>query len=226
MPFLLFHANDDIVAWHYFWLGDDAYEPELTRLWVDWASTAATVLDVGAYTGLMSLLAALINPECHVHAIEPVERTVERLRINLRVNGVLDRVTTHARAASDEFGVEMINYYREENFLGTGSSIHDKGKRIFARRMIQMVNLDLYLGSTNRFDLIKIDVEGFEPAVLKGLSSVLARDKPRLLLEVWRENDGSVFERLRTLGYQWQVCGADIGRVRNFACTPIEPRAN
>ena len=137
LAFTMFSADDDVVAWHYFWAGPDAYEPAIVSQWLRWARAAETILDIGAYTGLMSIIAALANPACRVHAMEPLERTVERLSINLKANGIDRRVETHPRAAADAFGPEIINLYRDANFLGTGNSIHDKGKKIFDRRLIQ-----------------------------------------------------------------------------------------
>jgi FkbM family methyltransferase len=218
--FQMFHCNDDVVAWEYFWLGDDAYERPIVRQWLAWARTAERVLDVGAYTGLMSILACLANPRATVHALEPIERTVERTKINVRANGVGGRVTLHARAASDEFGLDMINYYRDENFLGTGNSLHDKGMKVMARRMIQTVNLDQYLGSKHTFDLVKIDVEGFEIAVLDGMSRMLRRDRPRMVLEVWKENEAAVHERLERLRYDWRQVEDRPARVVNYLCAP------
>lgn len=220
IPFLMFHANDDVVVWEYFWLGHDAYEPELTRAWIDCASKAERILDIGAYTGLMSILAALANPDCEVHAIEPLDRTVERLRINLKANGVLERVKTHARAAAAEYGIEMIKYYRDENFLGTGSSIHDKGKVVHTRKMVEMVNVDHYLGSKYNFDLIKIDVEGYEASVLDGIARIIKRDRPNLIIEVWRENSDYIFDRLDQWSYRMKRFGSEESRVVNFFCEP------
>ncbi|ESR23336.1 FkbM family methyltransferase [Lutibaculum baratangense] len=220
IDFLMFHANDDVVAWEYFWLGDDAYERPIIAQWLTWAREAKSVLDIGAYTGLMSILAGLANPDGAVHAMEPIERTVERMKINLRANGLAQRVTIHPRAASDEFGPEMINYYRDEDFLGTGNSIHDKGKEIHARRMIQMVNTDQFLGSKHKFDLIKVDVEGFETHVLDGLRRIIARDRPRLVLEVWKENEAEVFSRLDKQGYAYRPVEAKPARVMNYLCEP------
>ncbi|MCB8836482.1 FkbM family methyltransferase [Aurantimonas sp. VKM B-3413] len=220
IAFLMFHANDDVVAWEYFWLGDDAYERPIVSQWIAWAREATTVLDIGSYTGLMSILAGLANPDCTIHAMEPIERTVERMKINLRANGLARRVTIHPRAAAAEFGPEMINYYRDEDFLGTGNSIHDKGKTVHARRMIQMVNTDQYLGSKHTFDLIKVDVEGFEPQVLDGLQRIIRRDRPKIVLEVWQENEAEVFARLDKLGYRYRPVEPKPARVMNYLCEP------
>lgn len=50
------------------------------------------VLDIGGYSGLMPVLAALSHPDTSVSLFEPMDRTVERAIINVKANGVLDRV--------------------------------------------------------------------------------------------------------------------------------------
>lgn len=218
IPFVMFSCNDDVVAWEYFWRG--TYEPEIVAQWVAWAKEATSILDIGAYTGLMSVLAARANPEARIHALEPVERTVERLKINLRANGVADRVTAHTKAAAGDYGIDMINYYRDEDFLGTGNSLHDKGKKIAARRMIQTVNVDHYLGAKHKFDLVKIDVEGFEAEVLKGITRLIQRDRPRMVIEIWKENRSHVTRKLESLGYCLRPVEREDNRVVNYFCNP------
>lgn len=220
LDFLLFHCNDDVVAWEYFWRGRDAYEPEIIATWIEWARQSNAVLDIGAYTGLMSILAMLANPKCHVHALEPVERTVERMKINFRINHLADRVTVHPRAAAAETGFEMLNYYRDEDFLGTGNSINEKGHKVMSRRLIQTVNVDQHLGSKHRFDLIKIDVEGYELEALKGLTRILRRDRPRLVVEVWKKTSAQVLKLLENLSYDCRRVEADLRPVNNYLCEP------
>ena len=220
IPFTMFSADDDVVAWNYFWAGPDSYEAEIITQWLTWAREAENILDIGAYTGMMSIIAAFANPRCKIHAMEPVERTVERIKINLRANGIEKRVTVHPRAAANEFGPEMINYYREEDFLGTGNSIHSKGKKVFSRRMIQAVNTDQYLGDKHRFDLIKVDVEGFEFETLKGLRRIMNRDRPKIVLELWQENEADVFRLLDTMRYEYKPVEKTPVRVMNYLCVP------
>ncbi|WP_280940487.1 FkbM family methyltransferase [Aurantimonas sp. 22II-16-19i] len=218
----MFSANDDVVAWQFFWGGRDSYESEIIAKWAEWAKSAQSVLDIGAYTGLMSIIAAMVNPDCEIHAMEPIPQTAERARINLRANQVERQVTIHNRAAANESGPEMINLYRGGDVLGAGNSIHDKGgKKIFNRQMIQTVNVDQYLGH-KRFDLIKVDVEGFETHTLMGLRRIMKRDRPKLVLELWKENEADVFRLLDTLEYRYQPVEREPVRVMNYFCEPME----
>lgn len=168
----------------------------------------------------MSIIAALANPQCHVHAFEPVGRTVERMKINLRLNQLSRRVTVHTYAAAAEFGVEMINYYRHEDFLGTGNSINDKDEKVVSRHLIQTVNVDQYLGSQQRFDTIKIDVEGYELQVLNGLRQIIKRDRPRMVIEIWKHSSAEVLALLAEFSYDCTVVEAEFHRANNYFCLP------
>ena len=68
IDFVMFHAHDDVVVWEYLWRGADGYESDLVRTWIDWCrARPGHILDIGAYTGLMSLLAAHAHPDNSIH---------------------------------------------------------------------------------------------------------------------------------------------------------------
>lgn len=217
---LLFSNNDDVVAWEYFWKGEDSYERPLITQWLKWCVGARRILDIGAYTGLMSLLAARVNPTADIHAMEPVPRTVERLWINVAANAMTSQISVHPVAASNRSGTDSINLYRPENFLGTGNSVHDKGLKTYGTLRIELVETSDYLKTVGAFDLVKVDVEGYEPQVLEGLQDVLQRDRPKLLLEVWEENEEKVLSMLNGWSYDFDSPDSASRRVRNYLCTP------
>ena len=51
----------------------------------------------------------------------------------------------------------------------------------------------------NRIALIKIDAEGHEPIIFKGIEKLVSRDKPVLIVETV---DESIRQLLSTLGYK------------------------
>jgi FkbM family methyltransferase len=218
IDFVLFHAHDDVVGWEYLWYGDDGYEPEIVRTWTTWAREARVVYDVGGYTGLMSVLAVLANPQARVHLFEPMERTVERAQINLRLNGVAENVHLHDVAASDAAGEATINLYRPEHFLGTGSSLYDKGLEIHGVKTIHRAPIDDLIPDGSP-DLVKIDVEGHELAALRGLERTIARGRPRMIVEIWEHTRAQVLRLLDGWGYEWTAFEREEVRVMNFRCS-------
>lgn len=219
IDFVLFHANDDIVAWEYLWFGPDHYEKPIVATWLEWCREPALVYDIGGYTGLMSVLAALANRETTVHLFEPMDRTVERAKINVKANGVDRRVKLHNKAASNEAGEASINLYREENFLGTGNSIYDKNIPIQDVKKIQCVRIDDHLSGLSP-QIVKIDVEGHELACLRGMLGTIKTARPKMIVEVWEHTRWDVLSLLSDLDYVCTPFEANERRVMNFKCLP------
>ena len=226
LEFVMFHANDDVVAWELLWTG--TYEGEITKTWVEWCRGANLIYDIGAYTGLMSVLGALANPNATIHLVEPMDRTIERAKINIVVNGISRRVKLHNRAASNKNGTETILMTRNEDFLGTGNSVYNKGLPVIAEKLIQCVRIDEHLPDLCP-DVVKIDVEGHERACLEGMIETLTRARPKLLLESWAHDREAVMALLHSLGYECSPfelgseCSppeAAYPRVINYKCIP------
>lgn len=218
---VMFHAHDDVVVWEYLWLGEDGYEPAMVRQWVDWCRTCpGQILDIGAYSGLMSILAAEAHPDNAVHLFEPLDRILERANINVKLNGLKTRVARHGVALSDTDGTAEILLYRGADFLGTGSAIDRKPDLApKGRKTIQTAALDTYMPHA-RPSVVKIDVEGHELACLKGMAGAIRRGRPRILIEVWHGTRSEVLTLLDGMGYDLtRVEPADRG-VNNYLAIP------
>jgi FkbM family methyltransferase len=221
IDFALFSANDDQVAWEYQWFGPNAYEPKIVRTWVRWCRRhPGLVYDIGGYTGVMSILAAKANRENRVHLFEPMARTIERAKINVRANGLAQRVQLHNKAASDQAGQAQINLYREENFLGSGNSIFDKSLPIRDVKVIDRVRIDDELPDGSPLQ-VKIDVEGHELEVLRGLTKTIERSRPRLIVETWQHTRAEVLDTLDDWGYRCVPFEDKQAGVINFKCVPV-----
>ncbi|HET7735555.1 MAG TPA: FkbM family methyltransferase [Nocardioidaceae bacterium] len=220
VDFALFAAHDDVVAWEYLWFGADAYEADLIALWVDWCrSSPGVVYDVGGYTGIMSVLAAKSNTENQVHLFEPIDRTIERAKINSRANKVAGRVTLHNVAASDAAAEAKINLYRSDNILGTGNSLYDKGLEVRDIKTITCVRLDDELPDLSP-TVVKVDVEGHELAAVRGMQRTIVRARPRMLVEVWDHTRDELLRLLDELDYDCRPLDSVDRRVVNYACLP------
>ena len=218
--FVMMYANDDVVAREYLWFGKDAYEPEIIKRWWDWCKTPGLVLDIGGYSGLMSILAASASVGNDVHLFEPMEAICERARLNVKLNGFGKRITVHNIAASNKNGEETINLFRPSNgpLHGTGSSLYKKGmenKEIVETKKIIAQVLDDYLPDVEP-SVVKIDVEGHELPVLQGMQKTLRRSKPRLIIEVWQHTRHEVLSFLESMGYHLEQVETKTKPVNNF----------
>jgi FkbM family methyltransferase len=114
-----------------------------------------TVLDIGANIGVTARIFA--KRAKHVHAFEPGPRALALLRLNAPAN-----CTVHAIAIGETNGFAHI----AEHEACDESRISDTGLRV-PMRTVDSLGLNP--------DFIKIDVEGYEPQVLRGAVETLRR---------------------------------------------------
>lgn len=215
----MFSASDDVVAWQYFWLGDNGYEDETVRLWQELSRKAKCILDVGGYTGLMSIVSKLVNPGAEVHFFEPMERTFERAQVNFRINGLRSGIHMHNIALSNRNKNQKINLYRHEHFLGTGNSLTEKpDKTIIDVKRIKSQKLTTCLPNIKP-DLIKLDVEGHEVQALRGMWSIVQKYKPDFIIEVWPHEADELLGMMTKVGYTFDQLDGHPKGIRNLYAT-------
>ena len=171
-------------------------EPEfsiLSRL----VTSGDWVIDIGANVGFYTKrLAELVGPDGRVLAFEPVPETFALLTGNLAVCGFTN-VTLFNTAVSegsnlvgisvpDYSNTSQLNYYQAHL-----TSLADSSLRILT------VSVDS-VQIPEKVKLIKIDAEGHEYSVLKGMQNTLLRDRPILIIEA---PHGETRELLESLGY-------------------------
>ncbi|HTD65130.1 MAG TPA: FkbM family methyltransferase [Candidatus Limnocylindria bacterium] len=154
----------------------DEYEPAVSARMRSLLRAGMTVCDVGANIGVFSLFAAkLVGPQGRVIAFEPIPANVETLRANILLNR-LSNVTLLEKAAAETSGRMEIHL---SSLCGCHSLVSkpeaSAGKVLF----VETVRLE-ELAECASIDLLKIDAEGAEIAVLRSLG---ARRPRHLILE-------------------------------------------
>lgn len=160
-----------------------AYEPALT----DWllaaidAGPAGIFIDIGANLGWFTLQAARRPNTQRVVAFEPDVGNHRLLQRNLDRNRLADRVDAVACALGGETGLARLSRYKGSN-LGKHSLAVDHGQ---GGTWVPVEALDTVLGRLGLAQApvaaIKVDVEGYEPLVLAGAGSALARARALLV---------------------------------------------
>lgn len=197
-----------------------AWERHSLRLWAHMSKSASEILDVGANTGIYSLLARKNNPRATIAAIEPIELNANVLDANIRANNAaikVDRV-----AMSDTSG--QATMYMLEDQLNYMTSVNDDR---YARhpevagdaRVVRVaVAIDTWHGVRGRLglqgpDLIKIDVEGHEVAVLRSMLDHLRSALPTMLLEIIGDDNAVAISGLISdLEYRYFAIDEGAGR--------------
>lgn len=171
-----------------FWYG--SYSRHVLRVLRLLLKPGGTMVDVGANMGEVTLVAAKrVGPTGSVHAFEPVDAVHARLARNVDLNG-LGQVSLHRIGLSDAPGTADIftaTTKFEDGTVHEGlSTIFPGGERTSRVQQIRLRTLDELVeeGTIPRIDVLKIDVEGAEFAVLRGAEKTLRTLRPWVILEV------------------------------------------
>jgi FkbM family methyltransferase len=161
------------------------YESDLQRLMHEVIGPDDVVVDVGANVGLHSCsVGRRVGQAGAVVAVEPVEELARRLESNSSLNG-LTNVTIVQVAASDAPGVARISVPSADVSNRGIASLHVMGDHGVEREVplepLDQVLDDVVPGRPVR--LVKIDVEGHEFAVMRGLRRRLVDDRPVIVFE-------------------------------------------
>ena len=152
-----------------------SWEPYLLGHFCSRMKAGMTVVDVGAHVGLYSLDAsALVGPAGKVYAFEPEPRNYKLLLRNIKANG-FSNIIALQKAVSDHPGV--ISLYVDPS----DSSLHSTRPLSEAAVECEAVVLDqLLVGQP--VDMVKIDVEGGELSVLRGMQGIMAANPQMQIL--------------------------------------------
>jgi FkbM family methyltransferase len=168
-----------------------------------------TALDIGGNIGNHALFFARLFRT--VHSFEPNPTTYELLCFNARW---VRNVQTHAVGLGDERG--SFDLFEITENIG-GSSIREGDRSIQPVVQIQVERLDDLDMATDALCFVKIDVEGFEPRVLRGAERTICKCQPLIMLEQHESEfvGGSTpsIEMLGSWGYRfcWQQPHAPAG---------------
>lgn len=166
-------------------------------------SPPGTVMyDVGANVGTHTLaLADAVGTDGTVIAFEPHSKTFEALEKNVARNG-FGNVKMENRALGSETGSATLHIEQDNPGVGSHSLLR-RTDTLATTETIGLIRGDEYATRTDLSpDLIKVDVEGAELSVLKGLEQTLRNTRPRLVVEVHDTADGdAVRSFLRDCGY-------------------------
>jgi FkbM family methyltransferase len=170
------------------------------------------VLDLGGHLGTFSLAAAALG--CRVLCVEAAPQNVRLLRASVERNGFDQLLVVHGAATDHEGMLEFL----PSGPWGTvaNPSVARSPSLIQANWLapvsVPALTVDALLSRLGweRVDVVKLDVEGSEPAALRGMTGLLSRpDAPILLYEsnalalpFFGETPSSLTATLRQFGYR------------------------
>lgn len=144
-------------------------------------------LDVGANIGYLSAIAAgLVGPTGQVHCFEPVPDYFERVQKLAELNP--DYTIQANRCAAGEEAGECKIYVTREPGQNTMVSKYKSGLEIVSTLDVPVIRLDSYVQEKGieRIAMIKVDAEGFELPILRGLQGYFDKTahRPAIICEI------------------------------------------
>lgn len=155
------------------WERAEAYEAEYAQAVLDRVRPGDRVLDIGAHLGLFTLLFAdRVGPAGRVVACEPNPRSRALLEATLRLND-LPQADVVPVAVTDAVGAVTFSLAADESALASGDGAPGPGDDA-ERIEVAATTVDALAEERDlRPDVLKVDVEGFEPRVLDGAERTL-----------------------------------------------------
>ncbi len=209
-----------------FWDGVDGYEPETSKTLRFFFSRVQTFVDVGANYGLYAVLGALWNPGLRVTAFEPLPSVYAGLKRNVSLNDLEGQVISENVALSDRSGKAILHLPASEGkdaeATGTLSADSWQVRQHAANIEIEALSFDDYESEhPQKVDLIKIDVEDFEAAVLVGMRRIILRDRPFIICEILprlkEHKNQRTLEIIKSLEYfAYSITPAGYVRITSF----------
>lgn len=217
-------ANSNFKINHYgnqvendlFWAGFKNWESVSLDLWTRLSRSSVTILDVGANTGVYSLISGAVNPAASIYAFEPHPGVYKRLVANAALNTF--KVKTFPIAASNSNG-ETSFYVSQDDFSYTASLNKDHMETNTREIKVETKTLDSFVSEQNLLpDLVKIDVERFEPEVIQGFMNTIRRHHPTMLIEVLDDEIGAKLkDLLQDTRYQYYSINETKGTITRMA---------
>jgi len=142
--------------------------------------TRGHLLDVGANIGYTTVVfASALKSGDKIFAFEPEKRNFDRLVENIDRFGVRDRVVANSVAVGAQDGTVDIwfNEIHPGDHRTVTGAFRDRIRRGDSVRPVPMVSIDSFVeskGIANQIGFIKVDVQGYETEVCRGMERTLA----------------------------------------------------
>lgn len=181
-----------------FWSGlTGEWEKVSLEIWIKLCKDANVVFDIGANTGVYSLIAKAVNKNTAVYAFEPVKRVYEKLVQNNELNHF--GINCLPVAASNYKGKAVIydTDHSHTYSVTVNKNLNPETKGTLITE-IDTTTLDDIIEEKKiaKIDLMKIDVETHEAEVLEGFHRHIKLFRPTILIEILNNEVGTNVQKL------------------------------
>jgi FkbM family methyltransferase len=150
------------------------HEPVSTEYFRKTLKPGMTVLDIGANIGYFALLEAkIVGRKGKVYAVEPVSENISFLERNAALNN-FSNIEVFRFAIGDKTKLTKIHVMKKRNYSSMWNV--DRGSKRISSEDVQETTVDAFLKNKSMPDVVRMDVEGYEYNILKGMWNTLKKD--------------------------------------------------
>jgi len=202
---------------------EGVWDPALTRFIQRTLSPNDVFIDVGAHVGYFTLLASRrVGPGGTVLSIEPNPFALEQLRENIERNNLHNVLVVHT-ACGESRNVVKLYLHAESN--SSMASLYTSSAVASTAIDVPSTSLDDLCRDRGirRVRLVKVDVEGAEVFVLRGMKRIMREMRPAIVLELHPqllEEVGTPFDSVLALLQEFDYLLEPLGGHANYVCRP------
>jgi FkbM family methyltransferase len=172
---LRFVNAESLVLHQLYWFGEQGWEPQLLPWWRRFCRRSSAILELGANVGYFTVQGAKAGPQARYTAVEPYPFSARVCRANLELNHVKS-VELVTAAAVAQLATPTVAFIRAGTELPEPMS-----RRVRQTISVPAVDVRPLLSGV---DLLKLDVEGQEHALLAASREHLRARRPTVFVEV------------------------------------------
>jgi FkbM family methyltransferase len=198
------------------------YEEDILKLIRKKLKEGDVFLDIGANIGYHSLFASkIVGKAGQVYSFEPVKETFEILKKNIQINK-FNNIKPFNYGVSNKNGKTKIFFDKSD--FGRSSLLYGDSNSV---EEIELIKLDTFFGG-KKIDFVKIDVEGEEFNVIKGMEEIIKNNKNiKIILEfspiIYKKKNKKTLEYclkflnyLENLNFKLsEIKGSDLKKIKN-----------
>jgi FkbM family methyltransferase len=192
------------------------YEAKTIRYLVKTIPKGGVLVDVGANIGAIAIVTARLRPDVQVYAFEASPFIFSFLKENIEQNR-LANVFAYNKAVHETNDAEL-SFYAPEDEFGKGSFSQTYSNK---PELVKTVRLDHFLAAHHLIpSVVKVDVQGYEYYVFKGMRDYYAQQKPKPIIlfefESWAEKiamgeEGIGIAKQCVIDYGYQIVAVGAG---------------
>ncbi len=160
-------------------------------------------IDVGSYIGVVTLMMSkalqITKKKWKIHSFEPFKESFVRLQENVNLDVFKSNITLNNLAVSDKSGIKTLKAYPNtpgQNHLNTNNFQDDYN---ISQEKVKVITLRDYMYENNikKVNICKIDTEGSDELVIKGLYEHL--ENRTIDYFIFEFQDNKSFENIKYL---------------------------